>query len=481
MEHHWKEILAIDRYRVKSRSVLQDLDRKILTLLYQPLIGSRSFSLYMTLWGELEQARLWSIEKTHHSLMTIMQMNLRDMYVERIKLEGLGLLKTYMVNIDDSRKYVYELQAPLRPNEFFQDGVLNVYLYNRVGKNTFLQLKQFFSDDQMEEELLEVSKSFDDVFNSGQSADMIAKVNDETITDLRLGDSREYMQTDNSGELVLSDDVFDFDLFLSGLSQAIIPLKSITPSVKEVIKKLSYLYGINAIDMKNVVMNSIDQDEHIDIELLRKAARDWYQFQHGDRLPELVDKKQPTPLLSKVNKQNPTKEDQLITQLESISPRQFLMDVSGGVAPGMNDLKIIEDVMLNQKLQPGVVNVLIYYVMLKTDMKLTKGYVDKIASHWTRKEIKTVKAAMELAKEEHRQYQQWAEEKTTKKQKSYKKSPVRKELLPDWLSEDQEEKGNAKEGTKEPSKETDIESEQFEAEKQKLLERIQRYKDKNKE
>ena len=47
--------------------------------------------------------------------------------------------------------------------------------------------------------------------------------------------------------------------------------------------------------------------------------------------------------------------------------------------------------------------------MRKTDMKLTKNYVEKIASHWARKNIKTVKDAMDLAKMEHRQYAEWAE------------------------------------------------------------------------
>ncbi|MEC1242289.1 hypothetical protein P9B40_23410, partial [Bacillus paralicheniformis] len=42
-----------------------DLDRQIVTLLYQPLIGSFSFSLFLTLWGELEQNRVWGKSSTH--------------------------------------------------------------------------------------------------------------------------------------------------------------------------------------------------------------------------------------------------------------------------------------------------------------------------------------------------------------------------------------------------------------------------------
>ncbi|MDI5788509.1 hypothetical protein PO124_09225 [Bacillus licheniformis] len=40
--------------------------------------------------------------------------------------------------------FIYELIPPLRPDEFFQDGMLNVFLYNRVGKARFQQLKEYF-------------------------------------------------------------------------------------------------------------------------------------------------------------------------------------------------------------------------------------------------------------------------------------------------------------------------------------------------
>ncbi len=478
MEQHWKELLAIDRYSVKSRSVLQDIDRKILTLLYQPLLGSKGFSLYMTLWGELEQNRLWSEESTHHSLMTIMQSNLREIYQERLKLEGLGLLKTYLDDIDGLKRYIYELQAPIRPNEFFQDGVLNIYLYNRVGRNKFLQLKRFFSDEQMEEGMKEITKTFNDVFDSVRSAEMVGRLNIETMEDLSLEKEREFLHTEDRARLEISDTAFDFDLFFAGLSNVLISPKAFTPTVKEVIKKLSYLYGISAVDMKNIAMSSLDQDDLIDIELLRKSARDWYQFQYGDELPGLVDKKQPLPLRTSVEKKQLSKEEELMFQLETISPRQFLTDVSGGIPPNSSDLQIIEEVMIQQKLEPGVVNVLIYYVMLKTDMKLTRAYVQKIASHWTRKQIKTVKEAMDLAKQEHRQYQQWAEEKTTKKKTQSKKTPIRKEMLPDWLSEDDtktSEQDQPKKTEKVIGEKKDLE--QFELEKKKLFDRIKKYKD----
>ncbi|MFK4997495.1 DnaD domain protein [Bacillus sp. N9] len=78
-------------------------------------------------------------------------------------------------------------------------------------------------------------------------------------------------------------------------------------------------------------------------------------------------------------------ESKLIHYLETVSPRQLLIDLSDGAAPAKADLHAVEDILFQQKLLPGVVNVLIHYVALKTDMKLTKNYLEKIASHWSRK------------------------------------------------------------------------------------------------
>jgi replication initiation and membrane attachment protein len=158
-----------------------------------------------------------------------------------------------------------------------------------------------------------------------------------------------------------------------------------------------------------------------------------------------------------------TKEEQLIKQLETISPRQLLIDISGGAEPSMSDLQLIEDIMFQQKLLPGVVNVLIYYVMLRTDMKLSKAYVEKIASHWARKKVRTVKEAMELAKREAKKYQSWANE----KEKKVNKKVIRKEMLPDWLNMDYSQNES------ETNQEQDVD---LEEKRRELEERLKKYR-----
>ncbi|MCY8522971.1 Replication initiation and membrane attachment protein, partial [Bacillus atrophaeus] len=171
MADYWKDVLPVDPYMVKSRSMLQDIDRQIITQLYQPLIGPFAYSLYMTLWGELEQNRLWGTESTHRQLMGITQSNLKKIHQEQGKLEGIGLLKVYVKEADQERMFIYELLPPLRPDEFFEDGMLNVFLYNRVGKTTYQQLKQFFAHPSVPEEAKEITRPFNHAFEALQPSE----------------------------------------------------------------------------------------------------------------------------------------------------------------------------------------------------------------------------------------------------------------------------------------------------------------------
>jgi replication initiation and membrane attachment protein len=451
----WMDLLPIDRYTVCAAGLLHEYDRKVLTMLYQPLIGVGALGLYMTLWSELDQNSLVSMQENgHHSLMVNMCMNLPDIYQNRLKLEAIGLLKVYMKKEEDIRKFVYELQSPLSPKQFFHDIVLNIFLYNRLGKTKYNQVKQYFLEEVPDlSTYQDVTRSFNDIFQSATPAQM-AQLQEE----IAVPANYEAPGRAKGNSLSLYNEFFDFNLFMEGLS-SLVPKKAINAQVKEYIITIAYVYGITPLVMQNMVLGAITDQDTIDIDALRKNARDWYRFEHGQNLPAFIERTQPLEARTMRDKEPSSQEELLIKQLEELSPHQLLIEISGGVAPTAADLQIIEEIMLNQKLLPGVVNVLIYYVMLRTDMKLSKSYVERIAGHWARKKVTTVTEAMALAKEEHRQYQEWAEGKKRKKR------TTRKELLPKWL-EQQEQQEEKKEDA-----DTDIEEQ-----RRKLEEALKKYK-----
>lgn len=413
LTYHWKELLPVDEYIVRTNGILQDFDRKVLTLLYQPLIGSICYSLYMTLWSEVEVNRLWGSSNTHSHLLKMTNLNLQQIFEERKKLEGIGLLKTYVKEDETNRTFIYEIQPPLSPKEFFNHDIFIVFLYNRIGKTSFQKLRKFFSDVKIEENTYkEVTRSFVDVYSFLKTSELDVS-NDEMENALNHDGEQLIEKVDSSG-IFIPENVFDFDLFFAGISKSLIRPDIFNEEVKGIIAKLAFLYSISPIDMAKIVMWSLNEDNQINIKLLREESRNNYQLHHGAKLPRLAYKTQPLQDLSLMGKEPQTEDDHLIKKLDRLSPYEFLKSLSEGVEPTATDLQIIENIMINQKLNPGVVNVLLYYVMLKSDKKLNKNFIYTIAGHWARLQVKTVKEAMDLAKEEERKNKERSQEKKQK-------------------------------------------------------------------
>jgi len=118
----------------------------------------------------------------------------------------------------------------------------------------------------------------------------------------------------------------------------------------------------------------------------------------------------------------------MIYTFETISPYDFLKSKHNGAEPPKRDLKLLEDLIVDYKLKPGVVNVLIDYVLKTYDKKLTRTRVETIAGEWSRNKIETVEEAMDIAKKNH---------KKNKIKTEYKKGPVEKEV-PIWFDQNVE-------------------------------------------
>ena len=127
-------IMPADTYDVINRTVLTDNDRKILTMLYQPIIGAYAVNLFLTLWMDVDKNEFMSQEENHHHLLSSTGLSLNEIVVSREKLEAVGLLKTFYKENEEENHYIYELYSPLSAHEFLTHPVLNIVLYNSVGK-----------------------------------------------------------------------------------------------------------------------------------------------------------------------------------------------------------------------------------------------------------------------------------------------------------------------------------------------------------
>ena len=403
-------VLPADTYTVVNKSVITSYDKKIITMLYQPIIGYTAVSLYNALLDDLEKSGMISEDLTHHHLMNTMQLRLDDILIAREKLEAVGLLKTYMKK-DNINQYVYLIYSPISVNEFFNHPVLNIVLYNNLGKKEYEKLKNYFKVPKIIlKDYEDITCAFDEVFTPVRGT---AEISDDIITN-------------NSNGININKKI-DFNLLISGLGEY---EKIFTDDVKELINILSYIYNLDTLDMQGLIRNSINEKGLLDKNVLRKSCRDYYKFDNFGNLPTLIYTKQPEYL--KKPKGDNSKWAKMVYTFENITPYQLLKAKYKGGTPTERDKKLIEDLLVEQKLTPGVVNVLISYVLKVNNEQLSRNYVETVAGQWKRLNIETVEDAMRLTEKKHKELK-----KATNKEKVVTKK-TKEEKLPAWFNKEQE-------------------------------------------
>ena len=414
-------VLPADTYTVVNKTVITDKDKKIISMLYQPIIGYAATSLYLTLIDELDKQELISEEFTHHHLMSTMQLALEDILISREKLEAIGLLKTYMKK-DNINQYVYLLYSPISAHEFFNHPILNIVLYNNLGKKEYEKVLYYFKVPRINlKDYEDITCSFDEVFSPVRGT--IMETNDN-------------IAKSNSNNLTIKKSI-DFDLIISGIPSSQISDKCFNQETRDLINSLSYTYSLDTLDMQGLIRNSINEKGLIDKSLLRKSCREYYQFDNFGNLPTLIYNRQPEFL--KKPKGDSSKWAKMVYTFENITPYQLLKAKQKGAEPTDRDKKLIENLLIDQKLNPGVVNVLISYVLKSNNEQLTKNYVETIAGQWKRLNIETVEDAMRFTEKEHKKLGKIFQKKTsdgvTSKPKTLKNDDKN---LPAWFNKEQE-------------------------------------------
>ena len=279
-----------DQLRVAAGSFLSNDDIQVLSLLYQPIIGTDGFALYFALYGLLDREKMTSNHIMHKELLDILNLKLNSFLVARIKLEAVGLLRA----LKGENDYVYFLNAPLS-SKVFMSGALGPFLYSKIGDTLFKNLYNRFSIEKIKkDEYIEITKNFDDVFESKNIT-----INNEA-----------FLLEKKTGKIKINNSNFDMDSFLNGI-KAFIDRRRITEKFKNNILRLAYIYGFDYQEMINICMSAYN-GEVIVSELLNKKSRDYYQSKNKAKTPNLV--------LKEVDYSN----DEKVNFLLSTTPKEIL-------------------------------------------------------------------------------------------------------------------------------------------------------------
>ena len=281
-----------------------------------------------------------------------------------------------------------------------------MYIYNNVGKREYDKLVSYFKLPKINKDgYIEITHSFSEVFNS--------------IPYTSSNISQENIRKYNKLKLNINSS-FDITFLIESLSKTV-DKKTFTKDLQELIISLAFLYDIDVTRMQNIIRTCINERGTVNRDELRKICRNHYQFDHSGLLPTVIERSQPEYLRKPIGDNSDLAK--MIYTFETISPYDFLKSKHNGGEPLKRDVKLLEDLMIDYNLKPGVVNVLIDYILKTHDKKLTRARVETIAGEWARKKIETVEEAMEIAKKNH---------KSVTKKITNKSSTIEKEV-PAWF------------------------------------------------
>ena len=252
-----KSLQPADSYIVINKSIITSEDKKIINMLYLPIIGPLPITLYNLLLSDLDKSELISEVHTHSHLLSNLHISLNELAEARNVLEAIGLIKTFL-KTKEINNYIYELYSPVTANEFFTHPIFNMVLYNNVGKNEYEKLIAYFKMPKINKEgYTEITHSFNDVF--------------ETIPYTSANVSQENIRKYNKLKLKINSS-FDIN-FLIDVLEKTIERKVFTRDLQDLIISLAFLYDIDVTQMQNILRTCINEKGTINREELRKNCR----------------------------------------------------------------------------------------------------------------------------------------------------------------------------------------------------------------
>lgn len=405
--HYFSGLRPADSFIVHTNYVQSPLSEEVLKRLYIPLIGLESIAVYQYLTQFIDGQQV-SDPQTHYLILNELKMNLSHFEQLRERLEGIGLMKTFL-KTGEEQCFVYKLISPVMPHQFFNDPMLSVFLFQVVGKERFNQLKKQFCTETIDlSDYRDVSKNYMDVFGTPKEPDAAI-----------FKDNYHIIKTKDSLGIPVHQQTFDFDLLEMLLNQNLITREQLPKETRDLITQLSVLYDIAPTEMRRIILQSLSADQTISHEELRKNARDFYQMEHQGNLPALTE----------ARKQEDHEDQTQLSwydMMDITSPVEMLASISKS-EPTTRQKQLIESIIEREKLPFGVINILLQYVMFTNDMKLPQRYIEEIASNWKKLQLQSSKQAYDYVKKiQKQQAERKSEQKTAKirTRPSYEKTPL---------------------------------------------------------
>lgn len=355
---------------------------EVLVSLYQPFIGGKSVSLYLTLHTLYQQPKA----QTHHELLKYTQFDIDDLMTAFKYLEATSLIKSYRATIDDVPIIVYTLISPLTKKTFFLEPSFCALLKSWTDDIYFNQIKKTIEQQQLLfakiENSLDISAKLTDVFS-------------KEILLLNTQNGMEHLSEKLDVEQNLLS-TFHFEPFYLALPVSLREQIEFNSEHRQVLAKIAKLYQLDAQMMAIVFLNAYQKTHGA---LHEKDLREAAVHYCGEVLRTRTKSGEPNSVIHESN-ESTVQQSQQVTgkineRLIQIAKSKQVLDyfeLLTGKRPTTNDLKIIETLHLDYKLPDDAINILLDYVYRK-NKHFPKAYIEAIANQWHQQNVRSAEEA----------------------------------------------------------------------------------------
>ena len=416
-----QSFMAQDDYLVTQATYFSDRDQQVAISLYQPLVGPVALALYLSLWQEVHETPALTDRQPQTRLLDLLNIDVDALFQARIRLEAVGLLKTYTTTDSMSRYYAYELYAPVSPQAFFSDDLLGMLLYDRVGASRYTQLAaQFTLYPVRREEWQDISHDFLSVF---QLTNVLAQPAATT-------QAQQALVQKPAPEVSLGDaEGYDWVLLAQMLTRTNLAEGELDRH-REALYQVARLYGLEPPKLAPLISKATDvMSGKLNLRQVREFAEQTYhdasQPAFHERSPQVAAAAaQPQSQL-----QLTAAETELLARATKLAPAPFLDETKKRKANDSrakawpNETFALRKLLEDQTFPDATINILVDYIFRSYD-SLTQALLGSFVTRWVNAGVKSPDSALAQIRKEAA---------TKNKPRSSRNRPSRQEEIPTWL------------------------------------------------
>lgn len=390
-------------FYVANQVEVSAASQKVLTYLYQPLVGALGVGLYLTLVNEYDAVPFNSDYRTLYQLQEQTNSNLKNLFDSLHYLEATGLVKTFIGNNPALGEIIiFKLQPVPTAAEFFKTFLLSSLLLERVGEVAYERLVKEFTPREFMglKKAHEVTSAFFDVFKLSDNAAInppeqviqaAGKISEGNKRVLKVGKT----------ELRI-----DWDYLKMQLEAYHIDGSEIVNKRRD-ISQIIQFYQLSEIEFAQLAVKTLSPGEDkLDVKSIQKVANSEYgtnRTRNSVRKQIQSQAAESYVLPTVLNKTD----EEILAEVENKAALTYLYDLKsrlGGMVT--SDEKRVTFVLRDKYgLTDPLIN-LIVYACLSEYPTLSQKYAETTANDWLRQKTITPTKALARIREKQKGKQQ---------------------------------------------------------------------------